>query len=97
MKKLIAVFCILVLVVCSACALADGEYQSVYNDNYRWSGIVICTNLSIRESPSTSAKRYGQLHNGDVVIILDEKDGWYHIDLASTGLPNVPDGVGYAK
>ena len=94
---LIVVISILAITCCVS-ALADGyQYEYNYAYQYRWNGIVICTNISIRESPSTSAKRYGQLHNGDVVNIVGEQNGWYLIDLKSTGLKDVPDGIGYAK
>ena len=98
MKGVIALILASVMLVCFGVAFADGDYQSVYyEDAERYYGIVICTNISIRQSPSTSAKRYGQLHNGDVVAIVGEQNGWYEIDLASTGLSNVPNGSGYAK
>ena len=104
MKKVLCVILALLMIVSLTTAFADGGYY--YNSNYscayqyRWSGIVICTNISIRESPSTSAKRYGQLHNGDVVTIVGENNGWYTILLSSTGLKNIPlddYAVGYAK
>ena len=105
MKKLISVLTLIALLItslsCFTIASADG-YNSNYYYSYqaRWSGIVICTNISIRESPSTSAKRYGQLHNGDVVTIVGENNGWYTILLSSTGLKDIPPddyAVGYAK
>ena len=92
MKKAFALICIICMVFSVGMAHAEMEY---YNE-YRWTGIVICTNASVRESPSTSAKRYGQIHNGNVCTIVGEQDGWYLIDLATTGL-NVPDGIGYVK
>ena len=104
MKKTIYAILALIMVVTLTAAFADGGYY--YNGNYsssyqyRWSGIVICTNISIREAPNTSAKRYGQLHNGDVVTIVGENNGWYTILLSSTGLKNIPledNAVGYAK
>ncbi len=97
-KKFILTFLALISILVIAWsfpAMADGNPYYSYQNG--WSGTVICTNVSIRETPSTSAKRYGQLHNGDVVKIVGEQNGWYLIDLASTGIKNVPDGIGYAK
>ena len=107
MKKVFSVILALMLLFTITTAFADGYYGSnnYYNNyyyayQYRWSGIVICTNISIREAPNTSAKRYGQLHNGDVVTIVGENNGWYTILLSSTGLKDIPldeGAVGYAK
>ena len=111
MKKFFSIILVMMLIFTFVggltTAFADGYYGSnnYYNNyfyayQYRWSGIVICTNISIRESPSTSAKRYGQLHNGDVVTIVGENNGWYTILLSSTGLKDIPldeGAVGFAK
>ncbi len=96
MKKMVSALIAVMMVftflnVTSALASGDGYYYG------NVVGVVICTNISIREAPNTSAKRYGQLHNGDVVTIVGESNGWYYIDLASTGLKGVNGGIGYAK
>lgn len=97
MKKIVSILLIFCLVFSFSVALAD-NYNNV-NSAYRygWTGIVICTNISVRESPSTSAKRYGQLHNGDVVKILDQDDAWYTIDLSTCGFKDIFEGYGYIK
>ena len=90
MKRFVILVLSLVLVL-GCVSTANGEHS-----DFACRGIVICTNVTIRNSPSTSASSYGQLHNGDVVHILYESNGWYAIDLATTGLTN-SGGVGYAK
>ncbi|MBQ9267168.1 MAG: SH3 domain-containing protein [Clostridia bacterium] len=93
MKRLLAFLVMLVVVCASTVSLANGDLGYYYSR----SGIVICTNVSIRESPSTSAKAYGQLHNGDSCLIVGRQGNWLLIDLASCGFKNNPEGVGYAK
>lgn len=38
---------------------------------------VLATALNIRQQPSTSAKILGQYKKGDIVEVLEEKQGWY--------------------
>ena len=94
MKKTLALIMAVLMVLGVCGAIADTGYEEI---DYESSAICICTNASIREAPNTSAKRYGQLHNGDVCKIIGEEGQWAIIDLTSTGLPDVPkDGIGYA-
>ena len=89
MKKLFAISLIVMILLASCLtAQADGEWY------YSYTGVVMCTNISVRKTPSTSAQRYGQLHNGDVVKIYENSNGWLTIDL---GFVNMGEGVGYIK
>lgn len=99
MKKLIALIVVVCLAIFSCSAFADAEryYEAEYAYRFMWTGVVMCTNITVRMSPNTSAQKYGQLHNGDVVKIVEQLDGWYAIDLQTSGLKDVPDGVGYVK
>ena len=83
MKKAMAVVLMMILVL-SVIVVARADYS--------YTGVIICTNISVRTEPNTSAKRYGQLHNGDVVRILQDTGKWMTIDLSYSGLG---DGVGY--
>ncbi len=96
MKKVFALILVLVLALgmCSAFAEADGyNYSSFFNGNYTYRGMVICTRLTVRETPSRNARSLGQLRNGDVVHILAEQGEFYQIDLSGTRLNRT--GVGY--
>lgn len=99
MKKFIALIIALCMAISICGAFADAERYFEAENAYRsrWTGIVMCTNITVRMSPSTSAQKYGQLHNGDVVRIVEQLDGWYAIDLKTSGLKDAPDGVGYIK
>ena len=61
---------------------------------YSFSGIVICTKLTVRKSPSINASWYCRLKNGDIVKVIDDDGKWATIDLASIGQG---EGVGYVK
>lgn len=52
-------------------------------------GVVISQNVSLRESPSTGAKRLASIPNGSIFDLLDEQDGWYRVDYwdGKTALP----------
>jgi len=99
MKKFLSLLIILCLIfsICGALADANRYYEAQYAYRFSRQGIVVCTNITVRESPSTSAGKYGQLHNGDVVYIVGETDGWYAIDLETAGLKEVSYGIGYIK
>ena len=46
-----------------------------------WNGYetaaVLCESLSMRQTPDSSAPRLDSLTNGEVFVILEERDGWY--------------------
>lgn len=42
-------------------------------------GVVISQNVSLRESPSTSATRLASIPNGTILELLDEQNGWYYV------------------
>lgn len=44
-------------------------------------GVVNCGALNLRSGPSTSYAKVDILYEGDVVEILEEKNGWSHVDL----------------
>lgn len=56
---------------------------SPYMFQYSQTGIVLCTQLTIRTEPSTSASEYGKLNNGQTCTIIGQYDEWYIIDLSS--------------
>ena len=86
MKKVMAIALLVMLLFTSVVTVAHADYS--------YYGVVVCTNLSVRYEPNTNAKRYGQLHNGDVVKIYQNQGNWLMIDLGFSGLG---DGVGYIK
>lgn len=51
----------------------DSQASAVYP------GIVISQNVSLRESPSTGARRIASIPNGSVFDLLDEQNGWYFV------------------
>jgi len=60
------------------------EYKrDYYNDeNEYYYGIIISTNVNVRIEPSSKSKSIAQLHNGDIVTIIDNPEyGWYEIEL----------------
>ena len=98
MKKILSAILILTLIFsCLVIPFAQADYGGYYDSPYmyRWTGIVICTNITVRATPSTSAKKYGQLHNGDVIYILGEDGDFYAIDLISAGIENQDTNIGY--
>lgn len=52
---------------------ADAKAQTVYP------GIVISQSVSLREAPSTGARRIASIPNGSVLDLLDEQNGWYYV------------------
>ena len=73
-------------------------YTDVYNPTHY--GIVICRQMHVRDTPSTSGKSYGQIKNGQPVKILGVSDdnNFYILDLESCGFQGVtPGSYGYAK
>lgn len=42
-------------------------------------GVVISQNVSLRESPSTGARRIASIPNGEMLSLLDEQNGWYTV------------------
>ena len=54
-------------------------------DSYPKQGMVICTSISVRQEPNTSAERYTRLSNGAVVKIIGETGSWYIVDLNMIG------------
>lgn len=42
-------------------------------------GIVVSENASLRETPSTAAKRLATVKNGEPFYLLDEQNGWYYV------------------
>lgn len=42
-------------------------------------GVVISQNVTLRESPSTTAKQLARPTNGTVLDILSEQNGWYYV------------------
>ena len=71
-------------------------YQQYYY-NYAHPGTVICTQLTVRTDPSTTASEYGKLKNGQSCSILGQYGEWYIIDLASCNYKDHPTGYGFAK
>lgn len=47
-------------------------------------GIVISQNVSLREAPSTGAKRIASVPNGALFDLLDEQNGWYRVSYFET-------------
>lgn len=57
-------------------------YQEEYypsDNNGRDIGIVNAGSLNVREEPNFTSKSIKILRKGDIVEILNEIDGWYHI------------------
>ena len=90
----VAVVCMFFLATSDA-AHADGEnvYEPYFYPYYR-SGTVVCSQLTLRSTPSTSGKEYGKLKNGQTCVILGEYDEWFIIDLSSVGISG---DYGFAK
>lgn len=98
---------ILCLLLPLTAASADGAsypYVSTPGQSYDGSfyGVVICSQMSVRNQPSTSGNSYGTIKNGQPVRILgsvtNRNTEFYMIDLASCGLKGTPtETYGYAK
>lgn len=58
--------------------VAPGTVDVQY-DSPIFPGIVIAQSISLRESPSTRAKRIASLPNGAMFDLLDEQNGWYRV------------------
>ena len=95
MKMIISLFllCVLLSVCILPISLAD-DYRTY---EYERPGTVICTQLTVRSSPSTNASEYGKLKNGQTCTILGHVDDWYALDLASCSFKKYSNGVGYVK
>ena len=91
----VAALCMLWLTI-SDTASADGSdpYAPYFYQYYR-TGTVVCSQLTVRNSPSTNGKEYGKMKNGQTCVILGEYDEWFMIDLSSIGVSS--GGYGFAK
>ena len=92
-------------------AFADGyalyywdPAMGLYMYNGTHTGIVLCTQLTVREKPSTSAASLGTVKNGHPMLILgisqigNPNNAFYLVDLPSCGAKNAdPGSVGYVK
>ena len=58
--------------------VAPGSVQ-IHYDNPIFPGIVISQNVSLRENPSTGARRIASIPNGAMFDLLDEQNGWYYV------------------
>lgn len=104
---------VLSLLFCLPCALADGEAswdsasaswdpnaQAYLYDGEHY-GIVLCIRMNVRNAPSTGARAYGMIRNGQPVRIVGVTDNrqFYLLDLESCGFGSAGGGVtyGYAK
>lgn len=58
--------------------VAPGSVQ-INHSSPIFPGIVISQNVSLRESPSTGAKRLASIPNGSIFDLLDEQNGWYRV------------------
>jgi len=62
----------------------------IRRENFRWgdasaikprSGLVLCETLTLRENPTTNGKRLATLSTHQQVLILEEFDDWYYVQL----------------
>jgi len=44
-------------------------------------GLVLCESLTLRQTPSTNGKRIATLHTQQQVLVLDELEEWYYVQL----------------
>ena len=93
MKKLTSLL-LVVLMMMTFMAASYAEDSTYYSER---TGTVICTQLTVRSTPSTNGKSCGKLKNGQTCTIIGRTGDWYIIDLASCGFKNYPEGTGYAK
>lgn len=103
-KPLISIVLILilgVLAILPAAATADAE--AVWNEemqayifNQPHYGIVICTQLNVRQEAKTNSKSLGKIKNGQPVKVIGitEKSDFYLLDLASCGIAS-QEGLSY--
>ena len=91
------VIVVIIAIVASTSANAETNPYQPYYYQYSHTGTVICTQLTVRTEPSTSAREYGVLKNGQSCTILGKYGDWYIIDLSSCNYKNYPSGYGFAK
>jgi len=60
-------------------------------------GIVVCTQLTVRNRPATGGKQIGQLKNMQICTIVGKYNDWYILDTYESGLPSDAYAYGYAK
>lgn len=71
---------------CGVAYLKDIEYEGVERDMDVLYGVrVIGGKLNLRESPSTEAKRIGQLPDGELATVYMEENGWLYVKATVNG------------
>jgi len=79
MKKWVALFLALILMVAALPVVADGGHSGDV-------GEVISMRAALRTSPSTSAERLIYINNGESFYIHDENESWFFVEFhASNG------------
>ncbi|MBR6034018.1 MAG: hypothetical protein IKP28_04715 [Clostridia bacterium] len=91
MKRILVAFfaLVLVFVACMSTALA-GDYDAYLygGDGYEYDryGVCLCTQCTIRATPSTNGQSLGRLRNGQCVTIVGQYGTWYMVDLGKLGI-----------
>lgn len=81
MKKVTSLVMVMVLLLTTLCGFANAESQMVSGMN----ALIVSTRASVRVDTNTNSDRIVSLKNGEQMLVVGEKNGWYIVDRASIG------------